>query len=146
MSVRQLFGVVIGAALLLSVAPASGALSGSGGRSGPGEEVTVDRTGRLASDGTITLSGRYRCTRRGGPVFVSSSVSQRDPRVHHGVGGTLAACDGAWHRWANSEARQGAYRTGRAHVEATVMELSGTGLPLPRFHAARDRDIRLVRR
>ncbi|MEU8589403.1 DUF6299 family protein [Streptomyces sp. NPDC048664] len=143
MFVRQLCGALLGAALLLSAAPAADAFAG---RSGSGEEVTVDRTGRLTSDGTLTLSGHYRCTRGGGPVFVSSSVSQRDPRVRHGVGGTLARCDGAWHRWVNSERRRGAYHRGRASVEATVMELSGTGLPLPRFHAARERDIRLVRR
>jgi uncharacterized protein DUF6299 len=139
MSVRQLLGVFAGAALLLSAAPASGALSGRY------DEVTVDRTGRLADDGTITLSGTYRCHHSGGPVFVSSSVSQGDPRVRHGVGGTLAVCDGHTHRWTNSETRQGAYVPGRAHIEATLMELSGSGLPLPRFHAARQRDIRLVR-
>ncbi|MFC3574756.1 DUF6299 family protein [Streptomyces yaanensis] len=138
MSVRQVFGALAGAALLLSAAPAAGALADSS------EEVTVDPTGRLAADGTITLSGTYRCLGSSGPVFVSSSVAQGDPRIHHGVGGTVAVCDGAVHRWTNSETRPGAYTRGRAHVAATLMELNGTGLPLPGFHAVRQQDVTLT--
>ncbi|MEU6316621.1 DUF6299 family protein [Streptomyces sp. NPDC047009] len=138
MSVRQVI-VVVGAVLLLSAAPAAGALSGRH------DEVTVDRTGHLFADGTVTLSGTYRCLRGSGPVFVSSSLSQGDRRVSHGVGGTLAHCDGAKHRWTNSETLRGAYTPGRAHVEATLTELSATDLPLPRFHAVREQGIRLVR-
>jgi hypothetical protein len=138
MILRQAVGPVVGAALLLSAAPTAAAPSRAS------DEVTVDATGRLAPDGTITLSGTYRCTGSGGTVFVSSAVSQGDPRIRHGVGGTLAVCDGGVHRWTNSETRQGAYTTGRAHVEATLTELSGTGLPLPRFRAVRQQDVTLT--
>ncbi|GAA3798310.1 DUF6299 family protein [Streptomyces chiangmaiensis] len=138
MSVRQVAGVVVGAVLLLSAAPVAGALSG------PYDEVTVDRTGRLTADGTLTLSGTYRCLGGGGPVFVSSSVSQGDSRVAHGVGGTLAVCDGAEHRWTNSGTRKGAYVPGPAHIAATLMELSATGLPLPRFLAVRQQKVTLL--
>ncbi|MER6124937.1 DUF6299 family protein [Streptomyces sp. NPDC001795] len=140
MSVRQVFGVVACAALLLSAAPAAGALSDAG------DQVTVDPTGRITADGTITLSGTYRCLRSGGLVFVSSAISQGDPSVHHGVGGTLAVCDGAEHRWTNQETHQGAYTPGRAHIEATLMELSGSGLPLPHFHAVRQQYVTLTGR
>ncbi|MGR6973344.1 DUF6299 family protein [Streptomyces cynarae] len=136
MFLRQVAGTVAGAAVLLSAAPSAGALSTSP------DEVTVDPTGYLAADGTLTLSGTYRCTGgAGSPVFVSSSISQGDPRVQHGVGGTLAVCDGAEHRWTDSETRRGAYTPGPAQVEATLMELNGSGLPLPRFRAVRQQDV-----
>ncbi|MGW3494501.1 DUF6299 family protein [Streptomyces sp. NPDC001020] len=139
MSLRHVAVAVVGAALLLSAAPAAGAPSG------PHDQVTIDRTGHLTGYGVITVSGTYRCLRSSGPVFVSSSVTQGDPHVRHGVGGTLATCDGARHRWTNSQMSPGTYRRGRANVEATVMELSGIGLPLPHFHAARRQDVNLAR-
>ncbi|POX51612.1 DUF6299 family protein [Streptomyces sp. Ru72] len=139
MSLRQVAVPVVGAALLLSSAPAAGALSRSS------DEVTVDPTGYLAPDGTLTLSGTYRCAGgTGGPVFVSSSISQGDHRVQHGVGGTLAVCDGIVHRWTNSETRRGAYTPGPAQVEATLTELNGSGLPLPRFRAVLQQDVNLT--
>ncbi|REE64028.1 hypothetical protein BX257_6698 [Streptomyces sp. 3212.3] len=138
MFVRQVVGVVFGAALLLSAAPAAGA------QTGRHEELTIHRIGHLTADGTLTLSGTYRCHGGGGPVFVSSSVSQGGSRVSHGVGGTIAVCDGAEHRWTNSERRPGAYHPGRAHVGAALLELRATGLPLPTFHAVRQREVRLV--
>ncbi|MET7983793.1 MULTISPECIES: DUF6299 family protein [unclassified Streptomyces] len=136
---RQAVGTAAGAALLLLLAPSAVALSASS------EEVTVDPTGTVAADGTVTLSGTYRCTGASGPVFVTSSVSQSDPRVSQGIGGTSALCDGAEHRWTNSEKRAPAdLKPGAAHVQATVMELSASGLPLPAFHAVRDQDITVV--
>ncbi|MET8286083.1 MULTISPECIES: DUF6299 family protein [Streptomyces] len=142
MSLRQVIGAVTGAALLLLV-PSAVAASAAG-LSDPYETVTVDDIGHLAADGTITLSGTYRCPTGTGPVFVSSSVWQGDSRVRHGIGGTLAVCDGVAHRWTNSEKREpGTLRPGAAQVEATLMELSpgAGGLPLPKFHAVRQQDI-----
>ncbi|WP_236576499.1 DUF6299 family protein [Streptomyces sp. HF10] len=113
----------------------------------PGESVTVDTVGRLAADGTVTLTGTYRCTGNTGPVFVTSGLSQRDPRVRHGIGGTVARCDGTTRTWSNSGQVTGeTLRPGTAHVQATVMELRPVGLvPLPVFHATADQDITLVR-
>jgi hypothetical protein len=88
-----------GAALLLLAAPAALAAPVS---ADPYETVTVDPTGRIASDGTVTLSGTYRCTGGTGPVFVSSSVSQGSLSVRHGIGGTRAVCDGLAHAWTNT--------------------------------------------
>ncbi|MFD3926629.1 DUF6299 family protein [Streptomyces sp. NPDC058614] len=141
MSVRQVLGAATAAALLLLAAPSAVA------QSGPYDQVTVDPTGRVAADGTITLSGTYRCLSSSGPVFVSSSVSQGDPRVRQGIGGTSAVCDGAVHPWTNSEKRTpGTLTPGAAHVEATLMELSPGpgGLPLPNFHARQEQDITLT--
>ncbi|WAZ24708.1 DUF6299 family protein [Streptomyces cinnabarinus] len=137
MPVRLALGLAAGAALLLLTAPAAPA--------DPFETVTVDPTGRIAADGTVTLSGTYRCTGGTGPVFVSSSVGQ-DDTVRHGIGGTRAICDGLEHRWENTgKPTPGAIEAGAAHVEATVMELdSSAGLPLPAFHASRQQDVTLT--
>ncbi|MFF1478491.1 DUF6299 family protein [Streptomyces sp. NPDC058301] len=73
-----------------------------------------------------------------------SSLSQADPRVHHGIGGTSAICDGAEHRWSNSAIRKNTFTLGAAHVEATVMERSSGALPIPRLHAYQQQDITLI--
>ncbi|MGW6009267.1 DUF6299 family protein [Streptomyces sp. NPDC055210] len=144
-------------ALLLLAAPSAGAMSGQGGSAGPAapavaagtsrlaETVTVDPTGRLAADGTVTLSGTYRCTGGTGRTFVSSSLSQGESKVRKGVGGTQAVCDGAEHRWTNTDRTDpGRFELGAATVEASVMELRSGGLPLPMFHAAAEQSVTLV--
>ncbi|MFD0395093.1 DUF6299 family protein [Streptomyces nogalater] len=111
----------------------------------PGEYITVDATGRIAADGTVTLSGSYRCTGATGPALVGSSVSQGTVR-RQGIGGSAARCDGVEHRWQNSGKPYGqALRPGAARVHATAVELRASGiLLLPVFHAEADRDITLV--
>lgn len=90
MSVRPALAAVLGGAALLTLATApahasSPALATGSARiavpvhAAPGESVTVDTVGRLAADGTVTLTGTYRCTGNTGPVFVTSALSQRDP-------------------------------------------------------------------
>lgn len=141
MSLRSVLGTAAGAALLLlAAAPAAPASAD------PYETVTVDPTGTIAPDGTVTLSGTYRCIGNSGAAFVSSSVSQKDPSVRHGIGGTRAVCDGMEHAWANSgKPSSDPVTPGAAQVEATVMELSASGgLPLPRFHAVRRQDVTLT--
>ncbi|GAA5011220.1 DUF6299 family protein [Streptomyces siamensis] len=144
MSLRHAVATAAGAALLLLAAPSAPALSAPA-HSTPGDELTVDATGSVAADGTITLSGTYRCASSTGPVFVSSAVSQGDSEVQHGIGGTAAVCDGVQHRWTNSEKREpGTLVPGPAHVAATLMELSSGPLPLPIFHAILEQDITVV--
>lgn len=140
MSVRPALAAAAGAALFLLAVPALPASADAY------ETVTVDPVGRIAEDGTVTLSGTYRCTGGTGPVFVSSSVGQRSPSVRQGIGGTRAVCDGAEHVWENTgKPTPGALAPGEAHVEATLMELSPQGgLPLPRFHTAQQQDITLT--
>ncbi|MFF5430293.1 DUF6299 family protein [Streptomyces griseofuscus] len=163
MSVRPALAAVLGGAALLTLATApahasspalaagSAHVAGSARiavpvHAAPGESVTVDTVGRLAADGTVTLTGTYRCTGNTGPVFVTSALSQRDPLVRHGIGGTVARCDGTTHTWSNSGQVSGETLTpGTAHVQATVMELRPVGLvPLPVFHATADQDVTLV--
>ncbi|MFE0471609.1 DUF6299 family protein [Streptomyces sp. NPDC058947] len=149
MRVRPLLGAAAGAALLaLTGAGAAPAAASTPAPSviAPNESVTVDAVGRIAADGTVTLSGTYRCASSSGPVFVSSSVSQGVSTTRYGVGGTRAVCDGAVHRWVNTgRPAPGVLVPGAAHVEATLMELRTFGLlPLPAFHAASKQDVTLA--
>ncbi|GGS23345.1 hypothetical protein GCM10010252_73120 [Streptomyces aureoverticillatus] len=136
MSVRPALTAALCTAAVLCVAhsPATAA---------PGESITVDRTGKVAEDGTVTLSGTYRCTGATGPVFITSSISQSSPTTRRSIGSSQALCDGAEHRWQNTgRAPAGTVKPGAANVEATLMELRLTkGLPLPFFHAAQRQDI-----
>ncbi|MFJ4342883.1 DUF6299 family protein [Streptomyces sp. NPDC088915] len=103
----------------------------------------VDAYGTVADDSTVTLSGTYRCLDDStGPVFVSSTLVQGDRST--GIGGTRAVCDGHLHTWTNSSVvKEPAYSPGAARVEATLMQLSGTGLPLPRFLVSEKADVEL---
>jgi len=133
-----------GAALLLLAAPAATAAPHDARH--VTDSVTVDPTGRLTADGTVTLSGTYRCTAGTGPVFVSSTVSQSEPSVRHGIGGTRAVCDGLEHRWVNTDTPSTReLKPGAARVEATLVELRPMGLlPLPSIQARRVQDVTLV--
>jgi hypothetical protein len=138
-------------ALLLSLAaPAAQATTAAAPYDTDTDTVTVDPTGRIAPDGTVTLSGTYRCAPGAGPVFVSSTVTQDDGSVRHGIGGTRAVCDGQAHRWANTgrpakSTTAATLRSGPAEVEATLMELRSVGgLPLPAFHAHRTGPVTLT--
>lgn len=139
MPVRPVAATVLGAVALLctAVGPA---------RADPAELITVDPVGRIAPDGTVTLTGSYRCAGGTGPVLVSSSLSQGDSRLGQGVGGSTARCDGAEHRWQNSgKVSAEPVRSGAARVQATLKELRPSGiLLLPAFHAVTDQDITLT--
>ncbi|MEU3784388.1 DUF6299 family protein [Streptomyces sp900129855] len=145
MSLRPALSAATGAALLLLAVPALAATA-TAAADAASESVTVDPVGRIAADGTVTLSGTYRCVGTTGPVFVSSSVARKSADVRHGIGGSRAVCDGAEHTWKNTgKATPKDLEPGAAHVEATLMELRPAGgLPLPRFHATREEDITLT--
>ncbi|MET9579988.1 MULTISPECIES: DUF6299 family protein [Streptomyces] len=144
MRVRPLLGAAAGAALLLLTG--AGAAPATASAFAPTGSVTVDAVGRITADGTVTLSGTYRCASSSGPVFVSSSLSQGVSTTRHGIGGTRAVCDGAEHRWVNTgRTTPGAVVAGAARVEATLMELrTFSGLPLPSFHAVQGQDVTLT--
>ncbi|GGX14956.1 hypothetical protein GCM10010297_40490 [Streptomyces malachitofuscus] len=144
MPVRPFLGAAAGAALLLLGAAA--AAPSAAAQAAPKESVTVDAKGHIAADGTITLSGTYRCAAATGRVFVGSSISQSDPGIRYGIGGTHAVCDGKEHHWKNTGRVTGdTLKAGSAHVEATVMELRPSGLMLlPVPHAVGHKDVTLV--
>ncbi|WP_225631605.1 DUF6299 family protein [Streptomyces solaniscabiei] len=148
MSVRPAaLAAAAGAALLLLAAPTATATAAPAAtaKADTAETVTVDPTGRIAADGTITLSGTYRCAAGTGPVYVTSSVSQSDESVTYGIGGSRAVCDGRLHHWSNTGTAARVLRSGAAHVEATLMEMRPFGIVLlPHFHAKHERDVKLV--
>ncbi|MBT2409445.1 hypothetical protein J7I94_02515 [Streptomyces sp. ISL-12] len=144
------------ALLLLTAAPAAqaapaeqtGTVPSAVVPSGSGT-VTVDPTGRIAPDGTVTLAGTYRCDAARGLAFVSASVSQDAGSVRYGLRGTRAVCDGQVHPWASSgrpttAQAAPALKPGPAQVEATVVELRPLILPLPTIHAWQRQDVTLV--
>ncbi|MGA5897114.1 DUF6299 family protein [Streptomyces venetus] len=151
MRVRPLLGAATGAVLLLltgaTAAPATAAPATAAPATAASEDVTVEAVGRIAADGTITLSGTYTCVDATGPVYIGSSVRQGASTTSYGIGGTRAVCDGARHRWQNTgRATPGAIVPGPVHVQATVLELRLVGiLPLPRLHAVKDQDVTLTR-
>ncbi|GAA3397299.1 DUF6299 family protein [Streptomyces roseoviridis] len=113
---------------------------------GAGDGLSVDPQGTVAKDGTVTLSGSYRCMDdSAGPVFVSSTLVQGDRST--GIGGTRAICDGVVHGWTNSAVvKEPGYRSGAARVEATLMQLTAhgpLGMPLPGFLAVEEADVTL---
>ncbi|MEU3948574.1 DUF6299 family protein [Streptomyces sp. NPDC029526] len=144
LSPRSALGAAVGAALLLlgSAAAAPTAAASTAVQ----EVVTVDSVGRVAADGTVTLTGTYRCLAAVGPVFVSSSLHQDPSTVRYGIGGTRAVCDGLPHRWENTgTVPEGTFTPGAADVEATLLELRPAGgMPLPAFHAVSRNGITLV--
>ncbi|MFH9399575.1 DUF6299 family protein [Streptomyces sp. NPDC017638] len=139
MPVRRSLLAAAGAAALLCAAAGPAAAA-------PGEYVTVDATGRIAADGTVTLSGSYRCSGATGPAFIGSSVGQGDTAGRQGIGGSAARCDGVEHRWQNSGKPYGQMlKPGTARVQATGLELRPSGIiVLPVFHAESERDVTLV--
>lgn len=116
MSIPRVIGAAMGTALLVFTAPSAEA-------AGPNEAVTIAATGRVAADGTITLSGRYRCAPGSDPVFVGSSIQQGNSR--RSVGGTRAVCDGNEHPWKNSG------RVGSVTYSCVSGSGSGNGLEGP---------------
>ncbi|EPD66115.1 MULTISPECIES: DUF6299 family protein [Streptomyces] len=155
MTKRPALALTASAALFLLAAPAATATAAPHRAADVKETVTVDPTGRIAEDGTVTLSGTYRCVGSTGPAFVSSNIrttttnsatSPSSTTVIQGIGGTMAVCDGATHRWENSSKPAPEVKSGKVSVEATVTELEFHGiLPLPRFHAMQRHDVTLAR-
>ncbi|MFF5786968.1 DUF6299 family protein [Streptomyces sp. NPDC012693] len=109
------------------------------------DDLSVDGYGTLGADGTVTLSGSYRCLDDSeGPVFVGSTLVQGDRSA--GIGGTRAVCDGHLHEWINtSVVKEPAYRPGAARVQATLLQLTAgrTGLPTPDFLAVAESPVDL---
>ncbi|MDN0197434.1 DUF6299 family protein [Streptomyces sp. S.PNR 29] len=139
MSLRLALGTAAGSAVLLlpavTAAPAT---------AGPHDTVTVDQKAHVAVDGTVTLSGTYRCSDSTGPVYVSSTVTQGST-TRQSIGGTRAVCDGVEHRWSNSGRPAMSLKEGEADVEATLLELRTVGMvPSPLVLATQRQEITLA--
>lgn len=130
--------VAVGGALLTAAAGPVGAVDV--------QVVSADPAGTVSRDGTVTLSGTYRCSPSSGPgpVFVSSTV--RVGEVRHGIGGTAATCDGVEHTWMNQDKLvHGALSAqGPAEVETALVHLdTRSGLPMPSIIATDRHEIEL---
>ncbi|MCI3928524.1 DUF6299 family protein [Streptomyces sp. AN091965] len=139
MRVRLALGAAANTLLIAGLAAATPA------HAGRFDDLTVNGTGTVAADGTITLSGTYRCLPDGspGPVFVSSTLVQGDEST--GIGGTHAVCDGQVREWTNSSKGTGSrYERGEATVRAHLMKLSTkSGLPMPQPLAREEAQVQL---
>ncbi|MGW0121943.1 DUF6299 family protein [Streptomyces sp. NPDC003327] len=123
------------------MAAATAPLAHAGGADG----LSVHGEGTIGADGTVTLSGTYRCLDdSAGPVFVGSTLVQDDRTA--GIGGTRAVCDGHVHTWINtSVVKDPAYRPGAARVEASLVQLTASeaGLPQPAFLTTQEAPVTL---
>ncbi|MEV8088483.1 DUF6299 family protein [Streptomyces nigra] len=151
MPLRPALAATAGAILLLLTAAPSAPAADTDSTTEVKESVTVDKKIRLASDGTVRVSGTYRCADAEGPVFVSASVARRKSDTRHAIGGTLAECDGKKHRWVNegTTPTPTTLKAGKADVEVTLVELRPVdllgGMPLPYFHAKLKKNATLVK-
>lgn len=102
----------------------------------PSDAVSVTG-GTLADDGTVTLTGSYRCVEHPGKVvLIGSNVIQNGHP--ESIGGFKAQCDGTARTWTNTgrpmTAGRGSgplLRTGPATVKATMLTMGPNGMPLP---------------
>ncbi|OPC82686.1 hypothetical protein B4N89_18595 [Embleya scabrispora] len=112
-----------------------------------GDQVSLDPTVWVTADGTVTISGTYRCSAdHAGTVLVGGSVSQAG--LHIAMGANAATCDGLTHDWRSSERPPLDFVPGPARGDATLLELrSGEGVVpvLPNVLAQETRDVTITR-
>ncbi|MBI0298917.1 hypothetical protein JBE04_31790 [Streptomyces sp. PRKS01-29] len=111
------------------------------------DDLTIDRTGNVTPDGSVTLYGSYRCVREGAEyVRASVLVTLTQGRERHGLGGYDAVCDGQRHRWLIDAVDVGRYAPGPADAEVTLLRFDSGGsfVPLPRNAVGVEQGVRLV--
>jgi len=114
-----------------------------------GNNVTVSRVGYVSSNGTVALSGTYRCLRDGAAIpRADILVTLTQGQVRFGLGGGPALCDGLIHSWAVQESPGVNFVPGPALVESSLLRFdAGQQLvPLPRTAAVGERAITLEAR
>ncbi|MGR3938128.1 DUF6299 family protein [Streptomyces sp. BRA346] len=143
-----------------SPAPAPAASSGEAGVPGMpqmrqslplpwGNNVTVNRVGYVSSDGTVALSGTYRCLRDGATVpRADILVTLTQGQARYGLGGGPAICDGLTHSWSVQDGAGVRFVPGPALVEGSLLtfEVGQQPIPLPRTAAVGERAIMLEAR
>ncbi|GHG77574.1 DUF6299 family protein [Streptomyces griseocarneus] len=149
MRIREAIGIAAGAATLTATAATGTAPEAAAAPVRPPNFLAIDRTGHIAPDGTITLTGTYRCAplaKPAGTVYIGSNIRQSG--ITSGIGGSIATCDGKEHRWRNDALPyRVTYRAGTARADGMLLQFKKDkhGIPLPHFIAvASERDITLV--
>ncbi|WP_126643890.1 DUF6299 family protein [Embleya hyalina] len=111
------------------------------------DQVSLDPAVWMAADGTLTISGTYRCSAdHTGNVLVGGSIDQAG--LHISMGGSTATCDGLTHDWRSSERPPLDFVPGPARGDATLLELRrGEGVVpvLPNILAQDARDVTITR-
>ncbi|MFE6132272.1 DUF6299 family protein [Streptomyces sp. NPDC056437] len=116
----------------IAAALATGLTPGSASAQFAPDTVTVDGIGLIAEDGTLTLSGTYRCSSlRTSPIVISSKATQGNTQV--GIGSTTAICDGQEREWRNTGNHMGLLAPGAAQGEASLIALDTSRgfIPIP---------------
>ncbi|MFD7907399.1 DUF6299 family protein [Kitasatospora sp. NPDC059722] len=115
----------------------------------PSDAVSVTG-GTLADDGTVTLTGGYRCADHPGKVVLIGSNVIQDGHPES-IGGFRAQCDGTERTWTNTGRpmtdgrRPGPLlRTGPVTVKATMLTMGPNGMPLPQTVATAETPIELL--
>lgn len=112
----------IGALTLLATGPATAVADDTDGGQGA-NVVTVDPTGTLAADGTVTLSGTYVCSPSTGYGTVVNTALLTD-NESSSIGSSLpATCDGAKHTWTNHGRPVQSVQAGPARVDASLVHV-----------------------
>ncbi|QMU71152.1 DUF6299 family protein [Streptacidiphilus sp. P02-A3a] len=100
--------------------------------------VTVAPSGGIAKDGTVTLTGTYRCDSSVGYGTVVN-VLVTDGSNTSSVGSSrLVSCDGAEHTWTAIGQPYQSVAAGPIRVEATLIHLSWQGSLIPRTDVLAD--------
>ncbi|RNG38441.1 DUF6299 family protein [Streptomyces botrytidirepellens] len=114
-----------------------------------GNNVTVNRIGYVSSNGTVALSGTYRCLRDGADIpRADILVTLTQGQVRYGLGGSPALCDGVTHTWSVQDGAGVRFVPGPALVESSLLRFEAVQqfVPLPRTAAVRERAITLEAR
>ncbi|MER6914443.1 DUF6299 family protein [Streptomyces sp. NPDC000594] len=126
----------------LTAAVAACLVPGSASAQFAPDTITIAPAAQLSPDGTLTLSGTYRCSSlRSGPVLIGAKAVQHDTRAT--IDGARAICDDRVHTWRERAEGEGTFRAGAAHGEAVLIHLdsSQSFVPLPVILNADDRNL-----
>ncbi|MFI1016873.1 DUF6299 family protein [Streptomyces sp. NPDC020965] len=110
----------------------TGLTPGTAGAQFAPDSITIDPAGRIGSDGSLTLTGTYRCwSSASGPVIIGSKVLQGAARAE--PEGSAARCDGRVRTWRGVDRDGAGFRPGAAQGEVTLLRLDTSGgfVPFP---------------
>ncbi|GAA2252150.1 DUF6299 family protein [Streptomyces amakusaensis] len=133
-------------AACIAAALATALVPGSAGAQFAPDTITIAPRGQIAKDGTLVLSGTYRCSSlRSGPVLIGSNATQGEARAE--IDGALATCDDQVHTWRETTDPAVGFAPGKARGTAALIHLdaSRSFVPLPVILNTDDREVTLRR-
>ncbi|GLF97064.1 DUF6299 family protein [Streptomyces yaizuensis] len=129
----------------LTAAVAACVVPGSASAQFAPDTISIAPAAGIAADGSLTLSGTYRCFRHSGAVLIGAKALQRDARAE--FDGDMAVCDGRAHNWSGTAPATGTFETGAARGEAVLIHLDSSQgfVPLPVIVDTHTADLELHR-